>query len=270
MIMLGAIAGDIIGSAYEFHPVSKKSHWDDFPLFPEGSHFTDDSVMSLAVAAALEKKAGQTDFSECLIDTMHSFGARWPHAGYGGRFRQWLINKSREPYNSFGNGSAMRVSPAGWVAASLEEAEALAAQTAAVTHNHPEGIKGAQAVCGAIYLARKGAGKNEIREYVEKKHGYDLSRSLAEIQPDYSFDETCQGSVPQAFTAFLESKDFEDAIRKAVWLGGDADTLGVIAGSIAEAYYGGVPQSIAAISQEMLDPELLETWRNFQTWLGNR
>lgn len=266
--MLGAIAGDVMGSSYEFHPVEMESHWNDFPLFPPKSRFTDDTIMTLAVAEALKKSGGQENFSECLIDAMHSYGERWPHGGYGGKFRVWLKNKSRKPYNSYGNGSAMRVSPVAWAASTLEEAEDLAARTAAVTHNHPEGIKGAQAVAGAIFLARKGAGKDEIREYAEKRHGYDLSRPLAKIRPQYSFNETCQRTVPEAFAAFLESENFEDAIRKAIWLRGDADTLGAIVGSIAEAYYGGVPEEIASKTLELLDPDLRKIWRETWAWLN--
>lgn len=266
--MLGAIAGDVIGSTYEFHPIAKEAHWNDFPLFPPKSRFTDDTVMTLAVAEALQQSGGKAGFSDCLIDAMHRGGDRWPHAGYGGSFRKWLKNKSREPYNSYGNGSAMRVSPVGWAATSLEEAEELARLTAEVTHNHPEGIKGAQAVAGAIFLARNGAGKEEIRYYAAKRHGYNLSRSLAEIRPEYCFDETCQRTVPEAITVFLESENFEDAIRKAVWLRGDADTMGAIVGGIAQAHYGGVPEEIASKTLELLDPELYETWSKTWAWLN--
>lgn len=266
--MLGAITGDIAGSAYEFHPLPKNSHWQDFPLFTPASTFTDDTVMTLAVANALQKADSGGNLNDLLVETMHSFGNKWPHSGYGGRFSRWLKNRQRDPYNSFGNGSAMRVSPVGWVAASLEEAEKLAAATAMVTHNHPEGIKGAQAVAKCIYLARNGASKNDLANHVQKRHGYDLYRTLAEIQPDYSFSETCQESVPEAIIAFLESDSFEDAIRKAIWLGGDADTQAAIAGSIAEAYYGEVPSELAQQALKVLDNELKAHYLNSIKWLG--
>ena len=227
--MLGAIIGDIVGSVYEFNNIKTK----DFPLFSERGFFTDDTVMTIAVADALLKGGTSDDF----IDSMKEIGRLYPNSGYGGGFANWLFSDSREPYNSWGNGSAMRVSPCGWFADSLKEAEILAERSAAVTHNHPEGIKGAQATAAAIYLARTGTIKDKIKEYVESKYGYDLSRTLDEIRPVYRFNETCQETVPEAIIAFLESKSFEDAIRNAISLGGDSDTLAAITGGIAEAAY---------------------------------
>ena len=228
--MLGAIIGDIVGSVYEWNNIKTK----DFPLFRKECFFTDDTIMTIAVADALLNGGTTDDF----IDSMKKFGALYPDAGYGGGFRKWLFSDNREPYNSWGNGSAMRVAPCGWFANSLEEAESLAEKSAAVTHNHPEGIKGAQATAAAIYLARTGTKKDKIREYVESKYSYDLSRTLDEIRPIYRFNETCQETVPEAIIAFLESHGFEDAIRNAISIGGDSDTLAAITGSIAEAAYG--------------------------------
>lgn len=265
--MLGAIIGDMAGSRYEFHPLPKNTHWQDFPLFPPGSAFTDDTIMTLAVAEALRKNNHGSKLNEHLIDAMHSFGQKWPHAGYGGRFSKWLKNKEREPYNSFGNGSAMRVSPVGWLAKTLEEAENLAKETAQVTHNHPEGIKGAQATAGCIFLARNGADKQQLGEYVQNSYGYDLSRTLNEIQPGYKFSEICQDSVPESIIAFLESDSFEDAIRKAIWLGGDADTQAAIAGSIAEAFYGEIPAQLKEIALNTLDTELRTHYLTTRQWI---
>jgi ADP-ribosylglycohydrolase len=227
--MLGAIIGDIVGSIYEFDNIKTK----DFPLFGEKCFFTDDTVMTVAVADALMKDGSADDF----IDSMKEFGRLYPDAGYGGNFGWWLTSDDREPYNSYGNGAAMRVSPCAWFAETLEEAEDLAERSAAVTHNHPEGIKGAKATAAAIFLARESKSKAEIKEYIEKKYGYDLNRTLDEIRPVYQFNETCQETVPEAIIAFLESTDFEDAIRNAVSLGGDSDTLAAITGSIAEGAY---------------------------------
>lgn len=236
--MYGAILGDIIGSPFEFDRGDKTK---DFKLFSRRSHFTDDSVMTLAVCEAL-LKVGQDatvkEIEDAVISSMQSWGRRYPHAGYGGYFRRWLTACHPEPYNSFGNGSAMRVSAAGWLYDSLEKTRTVAKATANVTHNHPEGIKGAEATASAIFMARNGSSKEEIKKYIEKEFHYDLNRTLNEIRPDYHMDETCQKTVPEAIIAFLEATDFEDAIRNAVSLGGDTDTLGAITGSIAEAYYG--------------------------------
>lgn len=265
--MLGAIAGDIIGSAYEFHPW--RGEWQDFPLFPQKAAFTDDTVMTFALAKTIRDGEEGKGFGEALIDNFHAYGRAYPKAGYGGKFYVWLREKNREPYNSYGNGSAMRVSPAGWACNTLEETEQLAAASAAVTHNHPEGIKGAQAVAGSIFLARTGALKDDIRQYVSGKYGYDLSRSLAEIKPGYTFNETCQGSVPEAIQAFLESGNYEEAVRKAVWLAGDADTQAAIAGSIAEAMYG-IPDAISKAALQRLDDRLYEDYLAWQMWLADR
>ena len=236
--MYGAILGDIIGSPFEFDRGDKTK---DFKLFSRRSHFTDDSVMTLAVCEAL-LKVGQDatvkEIEDAVISSMQSWGRRYPHAGYGGYFRRWLTACHPEPYNSSGNGSAMRVSAAGWLYDSLEKTRTVAKATANVTHNHPEGIKGAEATASAIFMARNGSSKEEIKKYIENEFHYDLNRTLDEIRPSYHMDETCQKTVPEAIIAFLEATDFEDAIRNAVSLGGDTDTLGAITGSIAEAYYG--------------------------------
>jgi ADP-ribosylglycohydrolase len=224
--MKGAILGDIIGSRFE-RSGAKEYH---FELFTPESIFTDDTVMTVAVADWLLQGGD-------LPQTLRRWGLRYPFAGYGATFRQWLAGLINEPYNSWGNGSAMRVSPVGWVATSLDECVALAEGTAAVTHNHPEGIKGAQVVAGATYLAREGADKAAIKEWVTKEFQYDLDRRLEDIRPGYTFDVSCRGSVPESIIAFLESTDLEDAVRKAVSLGGDTDTMACIAGAIAEAYY---------------------------------
>ena len=218
--MLGAIIGDMVGSPYEFHPWQGAA--EAFPLFSPCSRFTDDTVMTVAVARGLMQAYGQEQACrEAFIDAMHEYGRAYSRAGYGQRFFRWIVTGSREPYNSFGNGSAMRVSPVGWACDSLEETERYAALSASVTHDHPEGIKGACATAAAIFLARDGAGRDAIRDYVSFRYGYDLARSLAEIRPAYRHKESCQESVPEAIIAFLESRSFEEAVRNAVWLGGD-------------------------------------------------
>lgn len=236
--MYGAILGDIIGSPFEFDRGDKTK---DFKLFSRRSHFTDDSVMTLAVCEALLKvgqDAAVKEIEDAVITSMQSWGRRYPHEGYGGYFRRWLTARHPEPYNSFGNGSAMRVSAAGWLYDSLEKTRVVAKATANVTHNHPEGIKGAEATASAIFMARNGSSKEEIKKYIENEFHYDLNRTLDEIRPSFHMDETCQKTVPEAIIAFLDARDFEDAIRNAVSLGGDTDTLGAITGSIAEAYFG--------------------------------
>ncbi len=263
--MLGAIVGDIVGSVFEFNPLQEQ--WDSFPLFSDKSRFTDDTVMTVAVADALRRGYGKDGLHDMFINAMHAFGNAWPRAGYGQKFARWLRERRRDPYNSFGNGSAMRVSPVGWIAKSLDEAEHLAAISAEVSHNHPEGIKGAQAVAGAIFLARSGKSKDDLREYITRTYHYELSRQLAEIRKTYRFDETCQGSVPEAIIAFLESSSFEEAVRKAVWLRGDADTQAAIAGSIAEAFYGEVPTHIANMALERLDNELYKQYLLWNMWI---
>ena len=241
--MYGAILGDMIGSPYEFDRGNKTK---EFPLFIRSSMFTDDSVMTIAVAEAfMEAEPGASDdeIRQLLISNMRRWGRKYPYAGYGMRFSIWLAEPRPKPYGSYGNGSAMRVSPVIWVAESLEEAENLAKLTAEVTHNHPEGIKGAEATASVIWLARNGYTKEEIRDFIQTRFGYDLSRTCDEIRPDYYHVESCQETVPEAITAFLEGESFEDVIRTAVSLGGDCDTLTCIAGSMAEAFYG-VPEEL--------------------------
>lgn len=234
--MYGAFIGDIVGSKYEFNNIKTK----DFPLFSPGCDYTDDSIMTAAVAQAILCTAREDcgDFSRVLVETMQDFGRRYPHptGAYGGRFADWLRRENPAPYGSYGNGSAMRVSPCALAAVTLEEALELARVSAAVTHDHPEGIKGAEAVAAALFLAKTGASKAEIRQYVDT-HFYPLDFTLDSIRADYRFDVSCQGSVPQAIVAFLESADFEDAVRSAVSIGGDCDTTGAMAGSIAWTYY---------------------------------
>ena len=254
--VLGSIIGDIVGSVYEWNNIKTKN----FPLFAEKSFFTDDSVMTLAVAEALLNGGGAQEY----VTAMKRLGRLYPHSGYGVSFGYWIRSDDSEPYNSWGNGSAMRVSPVGWFYDTLEETEDAAEVSAAVTHNHPEGIKGAQSTAAAIFLARNGHSKQEIRDYIERKYGYALSRTLDEIRPTYQFNESCMQTVPEAITAFLESTDFEDAIRNAISLGGDSDTLAAITGGIAEATYG-VPDEIRSAAIARLDTPLatvLERWEN--------
>ena len=263
--MLGAMIGDYVGSIYEFDFNNIKT--EDFPFFGKGCAFTDDSVMTIAVAEALMSalENGMRIEDEC-VRTMREWGRRYPSAGYGGRFRHWLASEDPRPYGSWGNGSAMRVSPAGWLFETLERTEAAAAATAATTHNHPEGIKGAQAVAACIFLARNGATKAEIKRTVEERYGYVLDRTLAEIRPGYHMDESCKGSVPEAITAFLESEGYEDAVRKAVSIGGDSDTIACIAGSIAEAAYG-IPGSIARKGREELPADMADVFGRWEAGL---
>ena len=253
--MYGALLGDMIGAPYEFDRGNKTK---EFPLFCEESHFTDDSVMTIAVAEALLDSQFREDgeIREALVQSMRKWGRKYPHAGYGGRFRHWLQADDPQPYGSYGNGSAMRVSAAGWLFDTLEETRHMARLTAEVTHNHPEGIKGAEATACAIFLARTGSGKEEIRDFIIREFGYDLSRSCDEIRPTYYHVESCQKTVPEAITAFLEGTDFEDVIRTAVSLGGDCDTLTCIAGSIAEAFYG-VPAILEAECRSRLPEDMV-------------
>ncbi len=251
--MFGAIAGDVIGAPYEWNRVKHK----EFPLFCRQTTFTDDTVLTVAVAKAILD-------GRCYAEVMRELGSRHPHRGYGGFFREWLLDADMGPYNSFGNGAAMRVSPAGFAAAGRQEALALAEASAECTHNHPEGIKGAQSTSLAIFLARGGAGKDAIRDAIANEFGYDLARTLEEIRPVYSFNETCQATVPEAIISFLEADDFEDAIRNAISLGGDADTLASIAGGIADAFYGGVPGDIRAGVEKHLPDEFLEVIERFE------
>lgn len=239
-MLYGAIAGDIIGSVYEFAPCLKT----DFPLFTESSQFTDDTVMTVAHADWLW--VSRDCDKDVLVNIMQEYGNTYPGMGYGGMFYHWLWSDNPQPYNSYGNGSAMRVSPVGWAFDTLDETLMMAARSAEVTHSHPEGIKGAQATAACIFLARTGRSKEYIKQYVENSFGYDLSKSCDEIRPTYKFNETCQDTVPQSIVAFLESTDYEHAIRLAISLGGDADTMGAITGAIAEAFYHGVPNHIKA------------------------
>jgi ADP-ribosylglycohydrolase len=243
--MIGAIAGDIIGSVHEGAGTKTK----DFPLFDEYCRFTDDSVLTAAVAA-------QFLHGRDYVDLFHEYFHAYPQAGYGWSFIQWANCRHREPYNSWGNGSAMRVSPIGFACDSLEEVMAEARKSAEVTHNHAEGIRGAQATAVAIYLARIGQEKSHIKTHLESEFGYRLSDKLDDIRNDYAFDVSCQGSVPQSIIAFLESHSYEDAVRNAISLGGDADTMACIAGGIAEAFYGGVPEQISKQAFDLLDERL--------------
>ncbi len=248
----GAIAGDVIGSVYEF--AGRKEH--DFPLFSASSECTDDSVLTIAVAEAI--LTGRT-YGDCI----RQFAQAYPHSGYGGFFRRWMYSTDPQPYNSYGNGSAMRVSAVGWAFDSVEEVLQQAEASAAITHNHPEGIKGAQATALAVYMARTGASAESIGGEIRARFGYDLERTLEEIRPTYRFNETCQETVPQAIIAFLEADDFEDAIRNAISLGGDADTLAAITGAIAEAYFGGVPEALADEVQRRVPGELWDVVERF-------
>jgi len=255
--MLGAIAGDIIGSAYEWHSTKKI----DFELFTPDSRFTDDTILTVAVAdCILTGKDYTSAFQE--------YGHRYPNAGYGGMFLRWLASEKPKPYGSYGNGSAMRVSPVGFAFDTIERVLVEAKRSAEVTHSHPEGIKGAQAVASSVLLARQRESKDNIRRYIEQEFSYDLHQTLAEIRPHYRFDETCQGSVPQSIIAFLESTDYEDAVRKAVSLGGDADTMACIAGGIAQAFYGSIPSSIITEARQTLDTDLLAIVDEFNRRFG--
>jgi ADP-ribosylglycohydrolase len=250
--VLGAIAGDIIGSPYE----DRNIRTTEFPLFDAESMATDDSVLTVAVADSILR---QCDYVQNLKD-WHN---RYPGAGYGWHFMLWAASPSREPYNSWGNGSAMRVSPVGFACSTLDETLDRAKRSAEVTHNHPEGIKGAQAVAASIFLARTGHSKVDLRDYVTATFGYDLSESIDAIRRHYTFDVSCQGSVPVAIRAFLESEDYEDAVRQAISVGGDSDTIACMTGGIAQAFYGGVPPAIADRVWEFLDEPLARVTRAF-------
>lgn len=254
--MLGAIIGDIIGSPYEWNNVKTKG----FELFSDRCRFTDDTVMTLAIAHALMESAAfdgdlsSTAVSATAVYCMRYWGKRYLRAGYGAGTLEWICKSVPAPYNSYGNGAAMRVSACGWAATSLEEAIRLSKAVTEVTHNHPEGIKGAESVAVAIFLARTRSSQNDIRDYIDKHH-YSMDFTLDSIRDAYSFDVSCQGSVPQAIMAFLESTSFEDAVRNAVSLGGDSDTIAAITGSIAEAYYG-IPVSMRNQALTHLTEEL--------------
>ena len=265
--MYGALLGDMIGSPYEFDRGKKTK---DFPLFIVESEWTDDSVMTIAVAKALLDTLGKdgpqdqvdVDIRYAVERSMQKWGRRYPHAGYGSRFYYWLRDKNPEPYNSWGNGSAMRVSAVGWLYDTIEYTRHVAQLTAEVTHNHPEGIKGAEATASAIFLARTGHSKDEIKRFIETEFGYDLSRTCDQIRPTYHHVESCQETVPEAITAFLEGTSFEDVIRTAVSLGGDCDTLTCIAGSIAEAFYG-VTDELKAECRKRLQPDMIAVLDEF-------
>ena len=255
--MIGAIAGDIIGSVHEFGRTKSK----EFPLFVPESTFTDDSVLTVAVARAILTDG---DYQKAVRE----IGRRYPNAGYGGFFAGWLRSSDPKPYNSWGNGSAMRVSPVGFAFDSVDEVLREAARTAEFTHNHPEGIKGAQATSLAIFLARTERDKDFIRTEIASRFGYDLDRTCDDIRPTYGFDESCQRTVPEAIISFLGSTSYEDAVRNAISLGGDADTLACITGGIAEAFYGPVPPEIGAKVWEILPPELLKITEDFCNRFG--
>ncbi|MFC1812848.1 ADP-ribosylglycohydrolase family protein [Thermodesulfobacteriota bacterium] len=250
--MIGAIAGDIIGSVYEHYPIKTK----DFPLFDTRCRFTDDSVLTVAVADSI--LTGRS-----YAETVWEIGRRYIGAGYGSSFIQWLHSHDPQPYNSWGNGSAMRVSPVGFAFTTEEEVLHQAEKTAEISHNHPEGIKGAKATALAVFLARTVQDKEEIRKQIRQRFGYDLDRGVDDIRPTYTFDVSCQGTVPEAIIAFLDSRSYEDAIRNAVSLGGDSDTLACITGGIAEAFYGIVPPHIQTKVKELLTPDLWAITENF-------
>ena len=260
--MLGAVLGDIVGSVYEFKNIRTK----EFPLISKNSTFTDDTVMTFAIAKAIlvSKKNHYKDEEvkkEC-IKQMHEFGYKYPGRGYGGMFYTWLYTDREKPYNSFGNGSAMRVSSVGWLFDTLEEVEHYAKLTAEVTQNHPEGIKGAQAIASCIYLARQGQSKEYIKTYVSETYGYSLDEPIDHIREHYTFNETCQGSVPQAIRAFYESEDYEDALRNAISIGGDSDTIACMSGAIAEAYYG-MPEELKEMALDKITDEMREIYGEF-------
>jgi len=255
--MLGALAGDIIGSVHEF----QRQKTMDFPLFVEGSRFTDDTVLTVAVADCLMTGAS-------YVDKFHEYARDYPDGCYGLRFWRWVESGSREPYNSWGNGSAMRVSPVGLAMPTLEEVLGEAQRSAEVTHNHPEGVRGAQATAAAVFLARQGEPKGRIRQFIQETFAYDLNRTIDDIRPTYSFNESCQGTVPEAIIAFLDSSDYEETVRLAISLGGDADTLACIAGGIAGAFYGGVPEEIAEPAMARLDDRLRDVVQRFSDKYG--
>lgn len=257
--MIGAIAGDIIGSVFEHNPIKST----EFPLFNPHSTFTDDTVLTVAIAYSILRKVDYTT-------ALKTFGRKYPYAGYGGSFFMWLFSPDNKPYNSWGNGSAMRVSPVGFAFDSVEKVLKEAKKCAEVTHNHPEGIKGAQATALAVFLARTGNSKESIKQEIAERFAYDLNRTIAEIRPNYSFDVSCQGTVPEAIIAFLESKNFEDAVRIGISLGGDSDTIGCITGGIAQAYYNEIPPIIISNVRKVLPDEFLLIIDDFSDKYINR
>ncbi|MCQ2504509.1 MAG: ADP-ribosylglycohydrolase family protein [Saccharofermentans sp.] len=260
--MYGAIIGDIIGSKFEFDRGNKSR---EFELFTKLDMFTDDTVMSVAVAQAIMdagKEADEKTVKANLIKSMKKWGRKYPYAGYGGRFIDWVLSDDPKPYGSYGNGSGMRVSAVGWAYDTIERTREVARWTAEVTHNHPEGIKGAESVAAAIFMARSGASKEAIRSYIVTEFGYDLSRTLDEIRPFYHHVEDCMKTIPEAFECFLEAESYEECIRNVMYIGGDTDTLGAIAGSIADAFWG-IPMNFITAANEYLDDELLEVIEKF-------
>lgn len=257
-MLWGAIIGDIVGSVYEFSNIKTK----DFPLFPERGFITDDSCMTIAIAQAIKNhlKTG-VDLQQEAINQMQTLGRKYPHMGYGFGFARWIDSDTPEPYNSWGNGAAMRVSAAGWLGNSLNDVKRLSYMVTAVTHNHIEGIKGAEATAVAIYLARMGKTKSEIAEYITKNY-YDWTPSVPELQENYSWDGSCQGTVPPAMQCFFESENFEDAIRNAISIGGDSDTIGAITGAVAEAYYG-IPNEMIQTARKYVPEDLLKIVDDF-------
>ena len=252
--MLGAMIGDTLGSTFEFYPMKTKK----FELLEKNSHFTDDTVMTVAVADSIMNGVP-------YVESLQNWGRKYPRAGYGGWFRKWIHLDDPKPYNSFGNGSSIRCSSVGWLHDDEESVLEEAKKSAEITHNHPEGIKGAQSVALGVLMGRKGSSKKEIKEKMESLFDYDLSQKLEQIIPSYTFDSTCQGSVPQAINAFLESTDFEDAIRNSISLGGDADTQACITGSLAEAYYKSIPEEIASFVRWRIEDDLLELMAQFNS-----
>lgn len=255
--MFGVIAGDVIGSRFEWAPIKTI----DFSLFHPRCSFTDDTVLTVATASAILRGS---PFDETYLD----FGRRYPRAGYGGNFHKWLAAIEPRPYNSYGNGSAMRVAPVGWACADERSVLREAERSAAVTHNHPEGVKGAQATALAVFMARCGSSKDEIREAIASRFGYDLNRTIGQIRPAYHFDVTCQGTVPEALIAFFESTDYESAIRLAISLGGDSDTLAAITGGIAQAFYRVIPDPIVRGVRARLPDEFLRVVDEFEGTFG--
>jgi ADP-ribosylglycohydrolase len=254
MKIFGAITGDIIGSYYECYRVKRMN----FSLFPSQSRFTDDTVLTVATMDCL--LSDKRDYAHFY----QKYAQKYPDSGFGGFFkRKWMYAANPQPYNSFGNGSAMRVSPVGWIFSTLDDTLIEAERSAAVTHNHSEGIKGAQAIAAAVFLSRTGKSKANIKQYIETTFGYDLNRTCSSIRPAYHFDSSCQGSVPEAIIAFLESSNFETAVRLAVSLGGDSDTLAAMSGSIAEAFYGKIPEELIEEVIDRLPEEFLVVIENF-------
>ncbi len=262
--MYGAIIGDIIGSRFEFDRGSKSR---EFELFTPRCNFTDDTVMTVAVAEALMNAGKDSDektIKSELIKSMKMWGQRYPDAGYGGRFIRWVLSEEPKPYGSYGNGSGMRVSSVGWLYDSLERTREVARWTAEVTHNHPEGIKGAKSVAAAIFMARNGASKDEIKKYIEDEFGYNLNRTLDEISPSYHHVEDCMRTMPEAFTCFLEADSYEETVRNVMYIGGDTDTLAAIAGAVAEAFWG-IPEDVIDSGMNFLSSDILDVVLKFKS-----